>query len=176
MAHCILTNCWDRLGVHQISWNTRKELTMRMTRIAVAVLLVGVAAHSLSAERRHGKVKITKECSHNTGGPGSYCTITSSNVAEIPAGSTVYYTEGAVNATTSEGSVLALDSNVVLFVTTGDWATGRCTLGTAFSGLCTFSDGVGALAGFHGRVAVAPTGGFNFSWTGTYAFDADDDE
>jgi hypothetical protein len=81
-----------------------------------------------------------------------------------------------VSSTTSEGSVLALDSNVVLFVTAGHWATGRCTLGTNFNGLCTFSDGIGSLAGFHGRVVVAHTDGPNFSWTGTYSFAADDDE
>jgi len=148
---------------------------MKITRLALAVLLMGVVVVSVSAEGRHGKVNITKECSHYTGGAGSYCTITSSNVAEIPAGSTVYYTQAAVNPTTPEGSAIGLDSNVVVFVTTGDWATGRCTLGTTDQGICTFSDGVGSLAGFHGRVAVAPTGGPNFSWIGTYEF-ADNDE
>jgi hypothetical protein len=149
---------------------------MRTTQLALAVLLAGVVAVSVSADGRHGKVNITKECSHYTGSAGSYCTITSSNVAEIPAGSTVYYTQAAVDPTTPEGSAIGLDSNVVVFVTTGDWATGRCTLGVSFQGLCTFSDGVGALAGFHGHVVVTPTGGPNFSWVGTYGFTGDDDQ
>src|SRR5204863_1876991 len=102
---------------------------MKVTCVALVALLVGAAAVSPSADRRHGKVRITKECSHYTGGAGSYCTITSSNVAEIPLGSTVYYTQAAVNSTTPEGSAVGLDSNVVLFVMTGDWAVGRCTLG-----------------------------------------------
>jgi hypothetical protein len=149
---------------------------MRMTRLALTVLLVGVATVSLFADSHHGRVHITKECSQYTGGAGSFCTITSSNVAAIPAGAIVYYTQAKVNPATPEGGVIALDSNVVVFVATGDWARGRCTLSTTFDGLCTFSDGVGALAGFHGRVTVAPTGGPNFSWTGRYEFEADDDE
>jgi hypothetical protein len=149
---------------------------MRVIRLALAVVLVGVAGVSISADGRHGKVHITKECSHYNGAAGSFCTITASNVAAIPAGSTVYYTQAAVNPASPEGTALGLDSNVVVFVSAGHWATGRCTLGTTFSGLCTFSDGVGSLAGFHGRVAVTPTGGPNFSWTGTYGFADDEDE
>lgn len=149
---------------------------MRISRFALAVLVAGiVAAVSLSAEQRHGRVHIIKECSHYTGGAGSYCTIKSSNVAEVPAGSKVYYTQAAVDPATPQGTNISLDSNVVLFVANGDWAVGRCTLGPTSYGLCTLSDGVGELAGFHARVAVAPTGGPDYSWIGTYGF-ADDDE
>jgi hypothetical protein len=116
-----------------------------------------------------GTLQITKECSHYTGAAGSFCTITASNVAAIPPGSTVYYTQGAVSPLASEATHIALDSNVVLFVDAADWATGRCTLGTASSGLCTFTDGIGALRGFHAHVSVAYTGGPNFSWTGPYS-------
>jgi len=64
-----------------------------------------------------------------------------------------------------------LDSNVVLYVGTGDWAVGRCTLdlGTGL-GLCTFSDGTGRLTGFQARVDVTYTGGVNYRWDGAYSF------
>jgi hypothetical protein len=146
---------------------------MRITHVAVALVLAG--GLSVLAESRHGQLHVMKECSHFTGTAGSYCTITSSNLAEIPAGTTVYYTQAPVDPKSAEGKAVSLDSNVVLFFATGDWATGRCTLGTTGHGLCTFSDGVGELAGFHARVAVAPTGGPNFSWIGRYSFTGDED-
>jgi hypothetical protein len=102
--------------------------------------------------------------------------ITSSNLPAIQVGSTVYYTQAALDPKAPQATGIGLDSNVVLFVASGDWAVGRCTLGTAFSGLCTFSDGVGELAGFHAHVAVAPTGGVNFSRTGRYSFKGDNDQ
>ena len=65
-----------------------------------------------------------------------------------------------------------LDSNVVLFVGTGDWAVGRCTLNVDGStGLCTFSDGVGPLAGFTARLDVSPTPqAGDYHWRGPYSF------
>ena len=75
-----------------------------------------------------------------------------------------------VTPPTLEGGYIALDSNVVLWVSTDDWAVGRCTLGPTFSGICTFSDGTGQLTGFHARVNVSPIGGTLYSWQGTYSF------
>jgi hypothetical protein len=149
---------------------------MRISSIALGISIAAACTSiSISADESEGQVHITKECSHYNGTAGSFCSITSSNIPAIPIGSTVYYTQSAVNPASAEGSVIALDSNVVLFVATGDWARGRCTLGTNGQGLCAFSDGVGQLAGFRARVAVAPTGGPNFSWIGRYSFTADDD-
>jgi hypothetical protein len=148
---------------------------MGNTRVVLA-LVFAAASIAVSADSQKGQLYVTKECSHYTGSAGSYCTITSSNLPAIQVGSSVFYTQAAVNPGTPEANGIGLDSNVVLFVATGDWATGRCTLGTTFQGLCTFSDGVGELAGFHARVAVAPTGGVNFSWTGKYSFSSDDDQ
>jgi hypothetical protein len=39
-------------------------------------------------------------------------------------------------------------------------------------GICTFSDGMGALAGFHARVDVTPATAdlVNYDWRGTYRF------
>ena len=144
---------------------------MRFSHTALGLLFAAsLMSVSISAGHGGGKLKITKECSHYDFSAGSYCTITSSNVAAIPTGSTVYYTQAAVNPASPQAAAIGLDSNVVLVAAAGDWATGRCTLGGTFTGLCTFTDGVGQLAGFHARVEVAPTGGPNFRWSGTYHF------
>jgi len=150
---------------------------MRLNRTALGLLLAAsLMSVSISAGHEGGRLRIAKECSHYDYTAGSYCSITASNVAAIPVGSTVYYTQAAVNPATPQALAVALDSNVILFVATGDWATGRCTLEPNFRGLCTFTDGVGELAGFHARVDVAPTGGPNFSWIGTYGSGGENDK
>ena len=109
--------------------------------VALTALLGPAAARS--ASERSGKLRVTKECSEYTGLPGSFCTITSSNLAAIPVGSKVFYDQAA--------GIPAgvLDSNVVLDAGNGNRAVGRCTLdGATNLGFCTFSDGTGELAGF----------------------------
>jgi hypothetical protein len=130
------------------------------------ILSLSTGAPSVSASSsRNGELHVTKECSQNTGMPGTFCTITSSNIPEITVGAKVFYDQ---QAGIPAGM---LDSNVVLHVGTGNWAVGRCTLdGSTGSGLCTFSDGVGPFTGFHARVDVSHTGGPNFAWNGTYSF------
>ena len=159
----------------------------RITIIApTALLAAGVAALALSlslrvpsvaaSDERSGQLHVTKNCGNGTGLAGSYCTITSSNLPEIPAGSTVFYTQATTAA--PESGAIALDSNVVLFVRFGDWATGRCTLDSrqypGNYGLCTFSNGVGPLAGFTARVDVSPFQNtptdVDYYWNGTYSF------
>ena len=134
----------------------------------LAMLATGGAA-SVSADNRSGDLVITKECSQYTGAAGAFCTITSSNLPQIKAGSKVYYDQAAG---IPEGLV---DSNAVLDAGNGNWAMGRCTINgntkTAV-GLCTFSDGTGTLSGFSARVVVYSTdsAGINYRWQGTYSF------
>jgi len=112
---------------------------------------------------RTRSLHVTKECSEYSGSAGSFCTITSSNIQRIPVGTRVYYDQAA--------GVPAglLDSNVVLDAGDGNRALGRCTLDlTTGLGLCTFSDGIGDLAGFHARVAVDCTA--ECRWDGVYGF------
>ena len=124
---------------------------------------------SVSASSERNQLHVTKECSQNTGKPGSFCTITSSNVAEIRIGSKVFYDQ-ALGVPAG-----LLDSNVVLDAGNGNRAVGRCTLDlTTALGLCTFSDGTGDLIGFHARVDVDCRSGCR--WDGTYGFrDPDQD-
>jgi hypothetical protein len=156
---------------------TGKETTMQfkvMTTIVALALVTGAA--SVPAK----DLQVTKECSQDTGAAGDFCTITSSNLAAIKKGSKVFYDQAAGIPNCSKSSPPCpasglLDSNVVLYVGTGDWAVGRCTLdlGTG-SGLCMFSDGTGQLTGFQARVDVSYTGGFNYRWDGEYSFEQSD--
>jgi hypothetical protein len=137
---------------------------------AIPLALMSRAALAHPGEERNGQLHVMKECSKFTGTAGSYCTITSSNVPEIKAGSTVYYDQATVDPKAAEGGYITLDSNVVLYAGAGDWAVGRCSLDPTYHGLCTFSGGTGQFTGFHARVDVSPTGGVDFSWEGTYSF------
>ena len=127
-------------------------------------LSLSTGAASVSAQStRNGEVHVTKECSQDKGAAGDFCTITSSNLAEIAVGSKVYYDQAA--------GIPAglLDSNVVLDAGNGNRAIGRCTLDlTTGLGRCSFSDGTGQLAGFSARVDVDCTSGCH--WDGTYSF------
>jgi hypothetical protein len=147
--------------------NMQPKKSKVMTTIFALAVVAGSAAQTQGAggTSRNGELHVTKECSQYTGAAGSYCTITSSNIAEIKVGSKVFYDQPA--------NIPAgmLDSNVVLNVGTGDWAVGRCTLDvTTGQGLCTFSDGTGPLTGFKARVVVTFTGGVDYRWDGTYSF------
>ena len=134
---------------------TRTVFTLAFT------LLVGVAVSADTARTK--SLHVTKECSEYSGAAGSFCTITSSNLRRIPAGTRVYYDQAA---NVPEG---LLDSNVVLDAGDGNRALGRCTLDLMTGlGLCTFSDGIGKLAGFHARVAVDCTA--ECRWDGPYGF------
>jgi hypothetical protein len=146
--------------------------TIRTQTLFTRVLVAGFIALTLSlgaeaaSPARKGNLNVTKECSENTGAAGSFCTITSSNLAEIKIGSKVFYDQAAGIPTG------LLDSNVVLDAGDGNRAVGRCTLDFAtLLGLCTFSDGTGQFAGFHARVDVSLLPDFSgFLWRGTYRF------
>jgi len=152
-----------------------KRVTARMALLSLVLVSFAVLSAPLgtmpsaSASDEHNRVlHITKECAHFGSG---FCTITSSNIPQIPPLANVYYDQAAANPAGM------LDSNVVLRVGTLDWAVGRCTLDPATaSGLCTFSDGVGPLAGFKARINVSPTGGGTFRWDGTYSLGGQNEE
>ena len=121
-------------------------------------LTTGAATVSAAAG---GNLHAVKQCSGYAGAPGGFCTFTSSNLAALPIGTRVYYTQAA-------GIVAGLlDSNVVLDAGGGNRALGRCTLDFATGdGLCTFSDGLGQFEGFQGRFVVSQY----LVWDGAYTF------
>jgi hypothetical protein len=130
---------------------------------------VAVGAASPASNSRSGALHVTKECSAYTGLVGSYCTITSSNLALIKVGSRVVYARAA--------GATSLDSDVTLVVGNHKVAFGHCQLdfGTG-TGLCTFSGGTGPFRGFAASAAVSYLGGPNWAWNGTYSFDSDDED
>jgi hypothetical protein len=141
--------------------------------MGLAALAIAIAAvPPLSAdEGQKGQVHIQKVCPATTftGGPGSYCSITVSDLGAIPVAAKVYY---AVPAPLPEGAAAFLDSPVLIYVATGDWAVGRCTVDfLTAQGLCTISDGIGKLAGFSARlnVHIDLTTGITY-WDGSYGF------
>lgn len=137
--------------------------------VAGAVLLVvlGVSVPAASSQNQATRpFRGTKDCSGFTGLSGAYCTFRSSNVKAVRAGSKIFYFQ-VVGKT-------ALDSDIVVYVGRGSVATGHCFLRFATGvGLCTISDGTGALAGFHARVRVTADSSIPklWHWDGTYGFD-----
>ncbi len=135
--------------------------------VTLALSLSMGAAFVWADSEKQGRLRATKECSQNTGQPGTFCTFTSSNLADIVVGSKIFYDQAfGVPAG-------MLDSNVILDAGFGNRAIGRCTVdGATGLGLCTFSDGFGAFAGFEARVNVSFRPSTNdFLWQGTYSFD-----
>jgi hypothetical protein len=121
---------------------------------------------------RSGAAHVTKQCLAYTGQAGDSCTIASSDLKEIEAGSRVVYAQAA-NFTT-----LLLDSDVVLDPpgSGNNKAFGHCHLNLATGlGRCTFSGGTGKFMHFDASFDVsAPTDGVNWHWDGTYSFSPQD--
>jgi hypothetical protein len=133
--------------------------------VALFVILTLSLSASASDSERSGRVHLIKNTSEYTGLPGAFATITESNLAEIPIGSKVFFDQ-AVDIPTG-----LLDSNIVLDAGNGNRAVGRCTLDlTTLIGLCTFSDGIGTLAGFHSRLVESYVSGSDFDLRGVYYF------
>lgn len=152
-----------------------KALRVKLTTASFALVLFAGAALTFSltsgatpawaSSEQSRNLHVMKECSQYTGAPGSFCTISASNVGPIKVNSKVYYDQAAG---TPAG---LLDSNVVLDAGAGDRAFGRCSLDLSTgAGLCTFSDGTGQFAGFQARINVTYLGGPNYGWSGTYSF------
>jgi len=123
----------------------------------------GDAVSAAASAPRIGILQVTKECSQYNGMNGTFCTITSSNLAAIEVGSRIVY--ATVNGFGD------LDSDVVLDLpgSGNNAAFGHCTL-TASVSRCTFSGGTGKFTHFSATVAVSYLGGPDYGWDGTYSF------
>jgi hypothetical protein len=134
------------------------KLLVLASVLAAAILVPSAVASS----PRSGNVNATKECSGFTGAAGSFCTITSSNVAAIEVGSKIVYLQPAALFTPA-GSDVVLDPPGP-----GDNAAfGNCSLAV---GQCTFWGGIGKFTWFHASIAVTYLGGLNWGWNGTLDF------
>ena len=141
-----------------------RVLTVAVSLLMVVASVLAVTASAQSGSRsNHGSrpFHLTKECSEFAGGIGSYCTVTSSNVAAITVGTRIFYAQAAGPS--------SLDSDIILYAGTGNTATGHCALDFETGlGECTLSGGTRTLDGIRARVDVSYLGGPNWAWDGTY--------
>jgi hypothetical protein len=143
-----------------------------LTVLASSLITGAIPASAQNGQ--NGQLHIVKDCGSFSGVPGnSFCSIVSSNLDVLPAGSQIYYDQVSGGPAAGLGFI---DSNIFVYVKPGQWAVGRCTIGyDGNPGLCTLSDGVGPLAGFSARIVVtySPGGdGALYAWDGTYGFNS----
>lgn len=138
----------------------------RMLLVAGATILsLAALAPVVAASPRSGDVSVTKSCATYAGAANDYCTITSSNVNAIKAGTRVIYLQAA------DFSTLTLDSDIVIDGPGNNNAVGHVTLDLATGlGTVTISGGTGVFTWLDASVAVSPLGGGSFAWDGTYDF------
>jgi hypothetical protein len=100
------------------------------------------------------------------GQPGSFCTIKSSNLKAIGAGSKVFYAEAAV------AGAAVYDTDLYLYTGPGNSAFGHVTLSNeTASGVLTLSGGTGRFRGFRARVRVTFNADENlWHWDGRYRY------
>ena len=109
---------------------------------------------SLKSSRKSGELHLTKECSEYTAMAGGFCTITNSNLDEIPVGSREFALKDA------DLVAGTLNSDGVIYVRDGELALNHCAISNIFAtegviGSCTFSGGIGHLSGFRAKVVVS---------------------
>lgn len=143
---------------------------MRFFGLILALVLAGSIAAAARAHNgggsptpRQGALHVTKDCTGYQGEVDGHCTITSSNLKAITAGSRVVYLQAA--------GATSLDSDIVLVVGPGNVALGHVTLDFATGrGKVTISGGTGQFASFHAKAVVSSLGGTSWAWDGTYSF------
>jgi hypothetical protein len=145
-----------------------------MKRIVGLILVAALAgALAVASQARTGAsssraraLHAVKECTSTYHGmPGEYCTIESSNLGAIPAGSKVFYFEAA----TASG----LDSDLALYAGPGNVALGHVTLSFSSppTGVITFRGGTGDFRRFRARADVTYDAVHDrWHWDGTYRF------
>ena len=159
IAAVVITACSDSTAPKQV-----------VPSLAAAEVAAMEVTPSLSESfPRSGDLHITKECSQYTRLAGGFCTITSSNIREIEAGTRVVYTLAS--------GPTVLNTDVVLEPPGpgNNTAFGHVVLDLAArQGVVTVSGGTGKFTWFHASVAVTHLTGPNWAWDGTYSFDPRD--
>lgn len=140
----------------------------RLVVVGATIALLAVLVPSASAAwPRSGDLRVQKECHEYTHLAGGFCTITSSNLAAIPAGSRVIYLQDLV------GSVLETDVVLDPPGPGNNMAFGHVHLDLVTKvGVVTLAGGTGKFMWFTGAVVVTPNSAvpFGWFWDGTYAY------
>jgi len=134
--------------------------------LAAAVATVILVPTASASSPRSGELHATKQCRGFTGNAGSFCQITSSNLAAIPIDSKIIYLQ--------PGTLFSPAGSDVVLDTPGpghNAAFGNCSLAI---GQCTFWGGTGKFTWFHADIAVTFLGGDDWAWNGTYSFSPTD--
>ena len=148
--------------------STKEIFGLLLAAVAAGAYAGASSAESTRYSSGRRELHVTKECGEYKGQAGHFCTIMSSNVEAIPAGSRIFYLQAAGPA--------SLDSAIVLVVGPGNYALGHVTLDFATgTGEVTFSGGTGQFTSFRARADVSATGGTNWAWDGEYHFGLEDD-
>ena len=124
-----------------------------------------VPASSNESVARSGELHFTKECSEFHRRAGEWCTITSSNLKEIPVGTRVYYL--------SDASTTGADTDIILDPPGpgNNTASGHVVLSfTTLTGQVTLDGGTGKFSGIHASAVVTHGVGVNWAWDGTYSY------
>jgi len=147
---------------------TRPSAGVGTTAPVTARIVQQVGASSLTpSAARSGELHITKECSQYNRTAGSFCTIVSSSLDAIEAGSRITYSQDA--------GPTSLDSDIVLDLPGpgNNQAFGHCYLSFATaSGVCTLSGGTGKFMWLQANVVVTlvDPATRTWRWDGTYSF------
>ena len=147
----------------QMTAALRRSVLMVAALAAAAMLAVGFAPLA-SATPRSGTLQVNKECSHYTGGPGSYCTFYASNVSWAPVGTNILYLQPESNSSDAILDPPGPGNNK---------AFGHCNLPDGLNGVCTFSGGTGKFTHFHATITVTWLGDpdfLDYHWEGPYSF------
>ena len=119
---------------------------------------------------RSGVLQIAKECSQYTALPGSFCTITASNLRSLPAGTRIVYDKGAAAG--------VLETDVTLYPPGNgrSVAFGHVSLNFARAyGTGTLTGGTGRFKHLTGSFEITPLPAVrSWQWAGTYSFGDDE--
>jgi hypothetical protein len=147
------------------TWRSVRKRTLALV-LAIACGAIVATAGSATPTARSGALHVTKECSQYNFNAGDFCTITSSNINAIKAGTRVVYTSAA------DLTLGVLDSDLVIDGPGHNTAFGHVVLDlSSLSGVVTLSDGTGKFTHFHaGPITVACPAFPDCTWDGPYSF------
>jgi hypothetical protein len=132
---------------------------------APSVKLAPVSANADRESARSGYLHAVKNCEGYAGLPGQSCTLTSTNLKLIPAGTKVIY------ASSPAGGVLESDITLNPPGESRSVAFGHVSLNiVAKTGTAWITGGTGRFKHFRATVAIAYVSGRNWTWDGPYAF------